>query len=194
MKCVIGRKGGVILPDNNNKQDLRIIKTRKAITDAMSKLLETQNFKHITVSDLCEEALVSRATFYVHFEDKYALLQYWLTELKLKVIIKDNTYEQLEASVNNLVQNNKNVIKNLVYEANSEVLDVLHEYIISFLNISSKKNEQGIVSPKHVVLSSFFAGGMVNYILWQVKNKFPADTTPMNIYLFEIIERLRELD
>jgi len=194
VKCVIGRKGGVILPDNNNKQDLRIIKTRKAITDAMSKLLETQNFKHITVSDLCEEALVSRATFYVHFEDKYALLQYWLTELKLKVIIKDNTYEQLEASVNNLVQNNKNVIKNLVYEANSEVLDVLHEYIISFLNISSKKNEQGIVSPKHVVLSSFFAGGMVNYILWQVKNKFPADTTPMNIYLFEIIERLRELD
>jgi len=194
VKCVIGRKGGVILPDNNNKQDLRIIKTRKAITDAMSKLLETQNFKHITVSDLCEEALVSRATFYVHFEDKYALLQYWLTELKLKVIIKDNTYEQLEASVNNLVQNNKNVIKNLVYEANSEVLDVLHEYIISFLNISSKKNNQGVVSPKHVVLSSFFAGGMVNYILWQVKNKFPADTTPMNIYLFEIIERLRELD
>ena len=182
------------MPDNNNKQDLRIIKTRKAITDAMSKLLETQNFKHITVSDLCEEALVSRATFYVHFEDKYALLQYWLTELKLKVIIKDNTYEQLEASVNNLVQNNKNVIKNLVYEANSEVLDVLHEYIISFLNISSKKNNQGVVSPKHVVLSSFFAGGMVNYILWQVKNKFPADTTPMNIYLFEIIERLRELD
>jgi len=188
------KKGGVILPDNNNKQDLRIIKTRKAITDAMSKLLETQNFKHITVSDLCEEALVSRATFYVHFEDKYALLQYWLTELKLKVIIEDNTYEQLEASINNLVQNNKNVIKNLVYEANSEVLDVLHEYIISFLDISSKKNEQGIVSPKHVVLSSFFAGGMVNYILWQVKNKFPADTTPMNIYLFEIIERLRELD
>jgi len=194
VKCVIGRKGGVILPDNNNKQDLRIIKTRKAITDAMSKLLETQNFKHITVSDLCEEALVSRATFYVHFEDKYALLQYWLTELKLKVIIKDNTYKQLEASINNLVQNNKNVIKNLVYEANSEVLDVLHEYIISFLDISSKKNEQGIVSPKHVVLSSFFAGGMINYILWQVKNKFPSDTTPMNIYLFEIIERLRELD
>ena len=182
------------MPDNNNKQDLRIIKTRKAITDAMSKLLETQNFKHITVSDLCEEALVSRATFYVHFEDKYALLQHWLTEFKLEDINKDNTYEQLETLINNFVQNNKNVIKNLVYEANSEVLDVLHEYIISFLDISSKKNEQGIVSPKHVVLSSFFAGGMVNYILWQVKNKFPADTTPMNIYLFEIIERLRELD
>ena len=181
------------MPDNINKQDIRIAKTRNAIIDAMSELLKYRNFNHITVKDLCAEALVSRATFYAHFEDKYALLQHWLTEFRLEDI-KDNTYEQLETSINNFVQNNKTVIKNLVDEASNEVLDILHEYILSVLNISSEKNEKRIISPKYVVLSSFYAGGMVNYLLWQVKHKFPSDVTPMNIYLFKIIERLRELD
>jgi len=181
------------LPDNSNKQDIRIVKTRKAIMNAMSKLLESRNFKHIVVRDLCKEALVSRASFYAHFEDKYALLQHWLTEIRLAAI-NNNTYEQLEASVNNFVQNNKTVIKNILDEASNEVLAILHEYILSVLNITSGENENGILSPKHVVLSSFCAGGVINYLLWQVKNNFPSDVTPLNIYLFEIIERLRELD
>jgi len=182
------------MAENINKQDVRIAKTRQAILDAMSKLLESRNFKQITVKNLCEEALVSRAAFYVHFEDKYDLLQHWLTAFGAEATCKDNTYEQMEKSVNNFVQSNKTVIKNLMDEASDEVLIILHAYILSLLELSPEKNEEGIISPKHIVLSSFCTGGVVNYLLWQVKNKFPSDIQPMNIYLFEIIETLRKLD
>ncbi|MDR1061036.1 MAG: TetR/AcrR family transcriptional regulator, partial [Clostridiales bacterium] len=52
---------------NCKKEDLRIVKTQKAITDAMSSLLERRAFGKITVYDICNEAMVSRAAFYFHF-------------------------------------------------------------------------------------------------------------------------------
>jgi len=47
--------------------------------NAVLKLLNRRNFEKITVNDICEEALVSRATFYAHFNDKYDLFKYWNT-------------------------------------------------------------------------------------------------------------------
>jgi len=194
--CLIphGMKRGAKMPDNIDKQDMRIIKTRKSIINAMSKLLEHQNFRQIAVIDLCEEAMVSRATFYSHYKDKYDLLQHWLPAFKPETVNKGNSYLQLEESVNNFVQSNQTVIVNLLAQPDDEVFEMLHEYILSVLNITVGKDKNEIVNPKNIVLSSFCSGGIVNYLLWQVKNKFPPDVTPMNIYLFEIIEKLRVLD
>jgi len=60
------------LGGNFKKDDIRIIKTNKALVAAMFLLLENRKFAQITVNDLCEEAQISRATFYTHFRDKYA--------------------------------------------------------------------------------------------------------------------------
>ena len=50
--------------------DLRIIKTRKALCDAFIILLGEKPFEDITVNELCKKAMVRRATFYQHFEEK----------------------------------------------------------------------------------------------------------------------------
>jgi putative transcriptional regulator len=36
--------------------------------------LRTKSFAKITVNDICDTAMVSRSTFYTHFEDKFFLL------------------------------------------------------------------------------------------------------------------------
>jgi len=54
--------------------DRRVQKSRQAIRDAFVALMKEKDFDHITVQDIAERANVSRKTFYLHFLDKYDLL------------------------------------------------------------------------------------------------------------------------
>lgn len=55
--------------------DPRIRRTRQMLQQALGKLLETREFEKISVQDIAEAATVNRATFYDHYQDKFALLQ-----------------------------------------------------------------------------------------------------------------------
>ena len=56
-------------------EDVRIIKNKRVIENAMILLLQRKEFSKITIQDICQEALVSRSTFYAHYLDKYDLLE-----------------------------------------------------------------------------------------------------------------------
>lgn len=56
--------------------DPRIVRTRQSLEDAFADLLGEKGFQAITVQDITERAGLNRATFYAHFPDKYALLDY----------------------------------------------------------------------------------------------------------------------
>ena len=56
------------------KEDLRVQKTKKALTEAFFKLLNEKPFEEITINELCERADVRRATFYKHYTDKLNFL------------------------------------------------------------------------------------------------------------------------
>lgn len=62
--------------------DLRIVKTDRAIFEALIRLLAVSSFEDLKVSRICKEAMVNRTTFYSHFEDKYALFQAFIDYLK----------------------------------------------------------------------------------------------------------------
>jgi AcrR family transcriptional regulator len=51
--------------------DLRTQKTYRALIDALRSLLIEPGFDQLTVGELCERAMVRRATFYRHFSNKY---------------------------------------------------------------------------------------------------------------------------
>ncbi|MBO9129456.1 TetR/AcrR family transcriptional regulator [Bacillus sp. 165] len=54
--------------------DLRIIRTKAAIRDALTELIEEKGFKSITVKDITTRAKINRGTFYIHYQDKYDLM------------------------------------------------------------------------------------------------------------------------
>lgn len=58
----------------NNKKDLRMIKTKRAIDAAFTELLREKGFEAMTIKDIAEAALINRGTFYKHYLDKYDLL------------------------------------------------------------------------------------------------------------------------
>ena len=48
---------------------------------ALIELMAEKSFGAITVGDIAERATVNRATFYAHFTDKHALLEYTIREM-----------------------------------------------------------------------------------------------------------------
>ncbi|MEP7284466.1 MAG: TetR/AcrR family transcriptional regulator [Chloroflexota bacterium] len=63
-----------------SKLDPRIKRTRQLLLQALADLLKEKDFSDITVQDISTRAEVNRATFYAHFEDKYALMNYRVQE------------------------------------------------------------------------------------------------------------------
>lgn len=55
--------------------DRRVLRTKRVIRDALTSLMEEKGFDGITVKDLTERADINRGTFYIHYRDKYDLLE-----------------------------------------------------------------------------------------------------------------------
>ena len=70
------------------KLDPRVKRTRNLILQAFGELLAEKNFENIAVQDVTTKAEINRATFYKHFVDKYALLDYSINQMFMQEIEK----------------------------------------------------------------------------------------------------------
>ena len=170
--------------------NLKTIKTKIALSEALRNLLERQSFEKIAVRNICEEALISRTTFYAHFSDKYDFLNYWLTSLLPGDAGQPYTYAKASTVLNKLILENKKVIRNLMLDARKETLTVLSDVILATLVFSA---DGGKDDSKNIVVSNFYAGGILFYFLWQVEHKFPEELAPVNEHLYEIIQCFQTL-
>src|SRR6202453_5058026 len=55
--------------------DPRILRSRRMLMDSLAKLLTKKEFEDISVQEIADQATLNRATFYLHYPDKSALLQ-----------------------------------------------------------------------------------------------------------------------
>ncbi|SFM50439.1 transcriptional regulator, TetR family [Paenibacillus sp. 1_12] len=63
-----------------SKVDRRILKSREAIKKAFVELMVEKDFDHITIQDISDRADLSRKTFYLHYLDKFNLLDKLIEE------------------------------------------------------------------------------------------------------------------
>ena len=73
------------------KQDLRIQRTRKSLNQALITLMEKKTFSAITIQELADEAMINRATFYLHYCDKYDLLEKCVKDNLDEIMLKHLT-------------------------------------------------------------------------------------------------------
>lgn len=56
-------------------KNLRLRRTQKLLREALVELIEEQSFDSLTVGEIAERALVSRAAFYRNYQDKFDLVE-----------------------------------------------------------------------------------------------------------------------
>lgn len=61
--------------------DLRIIRTRKLIKDALIDLLQEMDINKVTVNRIAERATINRVTFYLHYKDIQDMLEKMAEEM-----------------------------------------------------------------------------------------------------------------
>lgn len=164
------------------KEDLRIIRTRKLLSNTLLDMMEEESIEKISVIDLCNRAMVNRATFYAHFEDKYHLLTFALEELKDELYAKFTKEAKLTTpadTINSLMVmaidfffDKHNHIANIIRNnRNGKVVSTIEESIAHSIKyqLSKYKDSYDIKLPLQVI-SCFLAGGMVSTALLCIDN------------------------
>ncbi len=64
-----------LLQAKTETTDPRILRSRRMLMDSLERLLKKKEFEDISVQEIADDATLNRATFYLHYPDKNALLQ-----------------------------------------------------------------------------------------------------------------------
>jgi len=158
------------------KPDRRIRRTRRQLHGALHRLIKKQAYDTITVSDIVEEADISRATFYLHYKDKDELLIHSLQSVSEKLIdtLKtDTTSTDLESITNHIfahVQDNRHLYQALQnsYRASFVIqhqVERLAEVFQIHLTSTSSSDPTTVDRQAHQL-----AGALYGLILWWLKH------------------------
>lgn len=181
------------------KTDLRVLKTYKALCETFSEMLEEKKFEDITVNELCERAMVRRATFYKHFADKYEFFAFFIrgTQEEFNANIAEYNHEDspysyyvylLKNSVK-LLQERKKIVDNVLKSsAFPTLLEIISEEIYRNVLLHMKENvREGMVSTvSPTILASFYTGGIVQTLRFWV-------TTPNQITEEKMVEEIEKI-
>lgn len=166
--------------------DLRIQKTYMALTKTFFELLEEKRFEDITVNELCDRAMIRRATFYKHFGDKYEFFTFIIRETQaefdseivssLDTTIPIDFYITIVRRVmiffnakDRLIQS---VLKSECYPSLFRILSEQVEFdILQKLKENAEKGYKLIADPE--VMAHFFTGAILETLQWWLTNKKP---------------------
>lgn len=117
--------------------DMRVVKTRRAIRNALIELAEEKDVEKITVKELCERAEISKPAFYSHYGNIYDVVDEIENEVVQKVCdqmahrsIDDIALPAMLRELGEQVYQNplRNVVR---HDAESGVLG--HKFITNFI-------------------------------------------------------------
>ena len=164
----------------HKKDDLRIRRTYKLLSESLLDLLSENKFEDISVTDICEKAMIHRTTFYKHFEDKYQLLKFCVKEFQIN-FSKENNFDY---KFNNLTDYYINTMKNilefitspknksqfvaLLKNNRNSIQTIFHETIVEdvILKLEDFKKNGNEFSVPIPMIAEFYAGAIISVIRW----------------------------
>ena len=159
------------------KQDLRIQKTYLALTSTFMKMLEEMPFEDVTVNELCNRAMVRRATFYKHFADKYEFFAFFVKETQHSFLERraqavgqpQQFYYNTIVAVFEFIDENRTLVASATKSSMFPVLlDVVSEQTARDVQAQLKQDERAGKSlpASPVILAQLFTGALINTAKW----------------------------
>lgn len=174
-------------------EDLRIQKTRKALKQALVRLLNEKPFEKISVTDICKESNISRITFYTHYDHKYDLVQeifndYANVGRSLYKNKQDSViiYPNITADIRNFIvfidvvfeiaTSNANFFSHISQEENPYLLSVQNSILLDTVEKIAKKQEENFkLKYSARQITGFIIYGLVGFIAESEKEEKPIE-------------------
>jgi AcrR family transcriptional regulator len=178
--------------------DRRIIKTREAIKKAFFELMAEKDFKDITVQLISDRANLNRGTFYLHFYDKFQLLDNCIEEQftqLLEVCASKGhdqthfpTYDSILATTEYFEQHFLFYSCMLNNTGMPSFRDRMHQLMVR--GIHEQLNMNGINKGMNKeLLVQFMASAIVGIVEWWILNKMPVPANQLARELWTLLER-----
>mgnify|MGYP000831033955 FL=1 len=101
--------------------------TKRALASALKELLEHKPLNKITIADITEQCGVNRQTFYYHFQDIYALLE-WIYTTDAQRLLEGkrdgDTWQQGFLQVLEYIRDNRALVRNTYHSVSRELLEL----------------------------------------------------------------------
>lgn len=198
--CIILRKAGDSLV---TKMDRRIRKSQEAIKTAIIELMMEKDFDQITIQDISDKADISRRTIYLHYTDKFDLLDKLIEEhiddiRKLCDSAEDETpYSEVGVLWFQYFERHSLFFSALLASKGSPFFRT--RFLAFFLdeledeNGLSEENNHGLTEGMEVE-KQFLGAAVVGVIEWWFKNEMPLSPSIMAQRLGALLERNLEWD
>ncbi|MDL5039634.1 TetR/AcrR family transcriptional regulator [Heyndrickxia coagulans] len=159
--------------------DRRVLKSQAAIKNALIELMAEKNFDDITIQDIADRADVNRGTIYLHYEDKFDLLDKLIEEhidmlQKLCEDIADMSFTDGEWVWFDYFEKNYLFFSTMLESKGApyfrtRFLQLVIEELKGEVDAAEEKN-QGL--SKDVVIH-FFGAAIIGIVEWWVSNGMP---------------------
>lgn len=189
--------------DSPPRKDPRVVRTHNLLRKALIDLMEEREFEQITVQDIADKATVKRATFYLHFEDKQALLvqciDELLQELHLQVTISSSEFDEATilsgephpifirlfhhiAAHFNFYK--AMLVTNRVPYFASGFLAVIHEFISTGIN-QTEPDDRNLTARREIVVK-YVESAFMEVIIWWLEQNMPYSEEEMAAQLMNL--------
>lgn len=162
-----------------SKVDRRIAKSQVAIKNAVTELMSEKSFDGITIQDIADRADVNRGTIYLHYTDKYDLLDKMIEEhienlrelcqSASEMTFQEGNYVWYEYFERNYLFFSTMLASKGAPYFRSRFLDLVVEEFKPEVDISDGKNK-GL---NDEVILQFFGSAVVGAVEWWFKNGMP---------------------
>jgi AcrR family transcriptional regulator len=178
------------------KVDRRITKSQEAIKKALIELMSEKNFDNITIQDIADKANVNRGTIYLHYLDKFDLLDKIMEEHinNMSNFCESATeMDFIESTVHCMEYFESNYLFFSTMLA-SEGASYFRSRFLEF-NIREFKNDVDITKGKNYghnedVIVQFVANAYVGIVEWWLKNGMPYSPRFMAAQVGDLLERI----
>jgi AcrR family transcriptional regulator len=176
--------------------DLRVRRTHKLLWEALMAELSERPIEEITVTDICERAMVHRTTFYKHYEDKYALLEQGVRQMYDDLLAAEEHLPPSAYSVEHPppyfirlfehAAHHQHFYKLMVCgEGIGHFQKLVKEYIADVVSAKVRElppdNQHPPVPP--AMHAHFIAGAALSLLAWWLENDMPFSPHQMAQYL-----------
>lgn len=178
--------------------DRRVRKTQQAIFEAFIGLLAEKDFEHITMNEIAHRADVNRGTIYLHYMDKFDLLDQCidthLAQLLGDCLPGSTTHHPTKAAIQRIfeyLEQHASLYKMLLVNKGipsfkNRLMDVMLQILRKYID----ESRSDLTTHKEVS-AQFLASAVIGVLEWWITQSMPYSTADTVAQIWALLESTR---